>query len=339
MVKVKDIAIKCNVSTATVSKALHNSHELKPETIAFICKTAKEMGYIPNASARSLKLKKSYSIGILFVDKTGTGLKHEYFSSILDALKVEAEKSGYDVTFISENITGQKMSYLEHVRYRNIDGVVIASADFLSSTVIELVNSEVPTVTIDYVYNNSTAIMSNNVIGLEEIVHYVANKGHKNIAFIHGEDTDVTSKRLAGFYKGMKEAGLKVNESFVKSGIYHDPKSSGRLTKEILSDRDNHPTCIIYPDDVSSIGGMTAIQECGYHIPEDISVVGYDGTNLSRILRPIVSTYVQNSEELGKMSALKLIERIENPSTFTPEVIFVNGALQVGETIKDLTKK
>src|SRR5574344_703977 len=338
MIKVIDIANKCGVSTATVSKALHNSKELKSETIAFICKTAKEMGYIPNASARSLKLKKTYSIGILFVDKTSSGLRHEYFSSILDALKVEAEKSGYDVTFISQNVTNEHMTYLEHARYRNVDGVVIASVDFNDPQVIELVKSEVPTVTIDYVYNNSTAIMSNNVDGLESLVKYAASKGHKKIAFIHGEETDVTSKRLAGFYKAMEELKLKVNPDYVKDGLYHDPRVSGQETKKLLS-LDDRPTCIIYPDDISLIGGETAIQQAGLKIPDDISVMGYDGVNISRILRPIVTTYRQNSGELGKLAVQNLIERIENPSTFIPKIVAVEGCVQEGETVKDLTIK
>ncbi|MFA7111527.1 MAG: LacI family DNA-binding transcriptional regulator, partial [Bacilli bacterium] len=310
MIKVKDIAKKCGVSTATVSKALHNSKELKEETIAYICKTAKDLGYIPNASARALKLKKSYSIGVLFVDKTGSGLQHEYFSSMLDSVKTEAESRGYDVTFISQNITNEDMSYLEHARYRNVDGVVIASVDFHDEQVIKLVNSEIPTVTIDYIYNCSTAIMSDNTNGLYDLVKYAASMGHKKIAFVHGETTDVTSKRLAGYYKAHQDLNLKVKQSYLITSDYHDPKGSGQATKKLLSEP-VVPTCIIYPDDISLIGGMTALQQAGYKIPEDMSVIGYDGVNISRILRPIVTTYVQDSKELGRQAVIELVARIE----------------------------
>jgi LacI family transcriptional regulator len=337
MIKVKDIAEKCNVSTATVSKALHNSKELRPETIAMVCKVAKEIGYIPNASARSLKLKKSYSIGVLFVDKTSSGLRHEYFSSILDSIKVEAESLGYDVTFISRNITNENMTYLEHARYRNVDGVVIASVDFHDPQVIELVNSEVPTVTIDYIYNNSSAVMSDNTEGLEKLVQYAYDKGHRKIAFIHGEITDVTNKRIAGFYKATQRLGIEVKSTWIIDGLYHDPKIAGQATKRILADYEL-PTCIIYPDDVGLIGGETAIQHAGLKIPDDISVIGYDGVNISRILRPIVTTYVQNSEMLGRLAVDNLIERIENPNTFTPKITYVSGRIQEGETVKDLNE-
>ena len=335
MIRVKDIAKKCGVSTATVSKALHNSKELNPDTISLVCKTAKEMGYIPNATARSLKLRKTYSIGVLFVDKTGTGLEHEYFSSILEAIKAEAEDLGYDITFISDNLGNARTSYLEHARYRSIDGVVIASADYDSDKVIELVNSEIPTLTIDYIYNKSSAVMSDNVEGLESIVKYAASKGHKKIAFIHGEITDVTNKRIAGFHKAMSELNLPVDKEYIREGIYHDPKSSGRETKKLLS-LDERPTCIIYPDDISLIGGMTAIQQAGLKVPEDISVVGYDGTNISRILRPILTSYIQNSVELGKCAVKNLIERIENPKVFVPTIIRIQGTLQEGETVVDV---
>ncbi|MDY4188441.1 MAG: LacI family DNA-binding transcriptional regulator, partial [Candidatus Enterosoma sp.] len=104
MVKIKDIAKKCNTSIATVSKALHNSTELSQETIKRIQQVAKEMGYVPNAYAQALKLKRSFSIGVIFnIPEMGVGLKHEYFSSILNSLKVEAESKGYAITFLSKN--------------------------------------------------------------------------------------------------------------------------------------------------------------------------------------------------------------------------------------------
>ena len=106
-------------------------------------------------------MRRSFTIGVLFVDSTASGLTHEFFSAILNAAKVEAEKRGYDITFIaSDNFGGKKVSYLEHARSRNIDGILIASVDFHDPAVIELANSGLPVVTIDYVYNGCTAIMA-----------------------------------------------------------------------------------------------------------------------------------------------------------------------------------
>jgi LacI family transcriptional regulator len=334
MVKIKDIAKKCQTSIATVSKALHNSSELSKETILRIQKVADEMGYIPNAYARALKMKRSYSIGVIFSDPTAGGLRHEYFSAILDSLKVEAESKGYNITFLSKNPVN-KMSYLQMAKYRNMDGVVVVSEKFDNPEIAELVNSGLPTVTIDYIFNNATAIMSDNTEGMEKLVHYVAELGHKKIAYLHGEMTDVTKKRLAGFYKGMKEMGLDVDPSWVIEGRFHDPRTSGRTTKQILSSP-SRPTLIFYPDDVSLLGGLTALSQEGIKVPEDISVVGYDGVEISQIYRPSFTTYVQNSEELGKQAAENLIERIEDPNTFIPRTVYVQGHVQEGETTRKI---
>lgn len=189
MVSLKDIAQKCGVSAATVSKALNNQKDIGEETKARIKKVAKEMGYLPNSAARALKTKRSYNIGVLFQDDARSGLTHEYFSGVLDGIMVEAESQGYDITFINTHSEKRQMSYLEHSRYRNFDGVVIVCVDFNNPGVQQLMNNNrIPVVTIDYLHQNCTAVSSNNVNGMEELVRYIYGKGHRKIAYIHGQD-------------------------------------------------------------------------------------------------------------------------------------------------------
>ena len=220
MVSMKDIAKACSVSVATVSKALSGQPDIGEQTREQICKTADSLGYMTNSAARALKTNRTYNIGVLFVDGRRSGLAHEYFSSMLESLKVEAERNGYDITFINHNISGKSMSYLEHCRYRNVDGVVIACVNFYEPQVVELVNSEVPVVTIDHVFNNRMAILSDNVSGLKALVRQAWACGHRRIAFIHGEKTAVTENRLAGFSQACEELGQKVPEEYVRCGVY-----------------------------------------------------------------------------------------------------------------------
>ena len=126
MVSLKDISARCGVSIATVSKALNNQQDISIETRERIRSVAAEMGYMANAAARMLKTNRSYNIGVLFVDRRSSGLAHEFFSTVLDSVRVEAERRGYDITFINENVGNQKSSYLQHCLYRGVDGVVIA---------------------------------------------------------------------------------------------------------------------------------------------------------------------------------------------------------------------
>ena len=335
MIKISDIAKRCDVSISTVSKALNGRTDLSKQTSERIRGVAHEMGYIPNANARILKTNRSYNIGVLFVDKSGSGLSHEYFSSILNSLKNEAELNGYDVTFISNQVVGNSKTYYEHAKYRGCDGVVVASVDFHDPQVIYLVESNIPTVTIDYVFDGHTSIMSDNIVGLHDIVHYLYKQGHRRIAFIHGENTAITQKRLASFYKTCEEYGIEVPDEYVKEGQYHIPQLSGKATRELLA-LPNRPTCIIYPDDYSSLAGVTEIEREGLSIPNDISIVGYDGIKISRFIRPELTTYVQDSEQIGKMAAKKLIEMIESPKTSLAQQVSVRGHLQEGKTVKAL---
>ena len=332
MVSMKDIAKACSVSVATVSKALSGQPDIGEQTRELICKTADSLGYMTNSAARALKTNRTYNIGVLFVDGRRSGLAHEYFSSMLESLKVEAERNGYDITFINRNVGAKATTYLQHCQYRGVDGVVIASVDFDDPQVLELVNSKLPVVTIDHVFNNRAAVVSDNVRGMEELVRYVYSKGHRRIAFIHGERTAVTENRLAGFYKSCDELGLEVPDAYVREGIYHDAARCAQETKALLA-LPQRPTCIIFPDDFSAMGGYNAIQQAGLRIPQDISVMGYDGIYLSRVMSPKLVTYQQNTMMLGRTAADKLVQMVEHPRVTLAEQLLVTGKLLDGSSV------
>ncbi|MBR2583048.1 MAG: LacI family DNA-binding transcriptional regulator [Oscillospiraceae bacterium] len=335
MVSIKDIASACGVSIATVSKALNGHRDVSDETRERIRRTAEELGYLANASARALKTNRSYNIGVLFVDQRGSGLAHEFFSAVLDSIRVEAEASGYDITFINRTVGRQTSSYLQHCLYRGVDGVVIASVDFRDPMVVELVESALPVVTIDHSFNNRIAVMSDNVRGMEELVRYAAGRGHRRLAFIHGERTTVTENRLTGFHRACEALGIEERKEYLVEGAFHDTKACYEATKKLLA-LPVRPSCIFFPDDFSYIGGYNAITEAGLRIPEDISVVGYDGIHLSEVISPKLTTWRQSTTGLGREAAARLIELIEHPRTTLIDRQIVSGRLWEGESVKDL---
>ena len=246
----KDIALKCGVSVATVSKALNGQQDIGQETRERIRQAAEEMGYMTNASARALKTSRSYNIGVLFVDPMRSGLAHEFFSAVLDSIRVESEREGYDITFINRNVGRRQTTYLQHCLYRGLDGVVIASVDFSDPMVLELIQSEIPVVTIDHMFNGRIAVMSDNTAGMEALVRYAVGRGHRRLAFIHGEHTTVTDSRLTGFYRACEALDVPVNEDYVIEGAFHDTKRCYEATKELLA-LPERPSCIFFPDDFS----------------------------------------------------------------------------------------
>lgn len=339
MVSMKDISLACGVSVATVSKALNGHKDIGEETKELIRKTAKEMGYFPNSSARALKTNRSYNLGVLMIDEAHSGLTHDYFVMILESLKVTAERYGYDITFISGSKQRKdKMSYLEHCRYRGLDGVVIACIDYDEEEVIELVHSDIPVVTIDHLFNDRTAIISDNIKGMRDLLTYIYDCGHRKIAYIHGEGKSaVTINRLNSFYIMAAEHGIEVPDEYVRESAYRDTVTTAKLTNELL-DLPDPPTCILFSDDFASLGGINAIKARGLKIPEDISVAGYDGIRFMKYIEPRLTTINQDAQEMGRLAAEKIISIIEQPKTTLIEHITVPGNLEKGETIKKINK-
>lgn len=335
MVTIKMIAKECGYSVATVSKALNNAPDISTETRDLIRKVAAEMGYMPNAAARMLKTSRSYNFGVLFEDQANRGLTHNFFSHILNSFKHRAEELGYDISFISDRLGGREISYVEHAKSRNCDGVVIASVDYTEHAVVDLVNSGIPVVTIDYVFDSCASVLSDNIRGMAELVQYAYRMGHRKIAFAHGEDTAVTRSRIASFCRICKELGLQTPEEYLVQSMYLDAEAAAMVTRKLMELPDP-PTCILYPDDISYLGGLRELQGMGLNIPEDISVMGYDGIDVTQMLSPRLTTMKQDSEQMGILAAEELARAVEEGRTYIPNRIVVPGMLLQGETVKNI---
>ncbi|MBQ8567736.1 MAG: LacI family DNA-binding transcriptional regulator [Oscillospiraceae bacterium] len=338
MVSIKDIAAECGVSIATVSKALNNHRDVSETTRKSIQEKAKEMGYLPNSQARALKTNRTYNLGVLFAERSGSGLKQNYFAGVLDGFKREAEKNGYDITFISGNIGTAQMTYYEHCIYRNVDGVVVACVDdYLDSGVIELIESSVPVVAIDYVPQKKLSVISDNYMGMAELTEYILDMGHKDIAYIYGDDSQVTEIRKRSFIETVKSRNIEVRDDFLVKGCYHDPRKTELLVKSLLSGpKEDRPTCIILPDDFAALGAYNAVEELGLSVPDDVSIAGYDGIVLSQTLRPKLTTLRQDTDRLGAEAARRLIALIKKEISGDDEPMVIKGELIKGASVRKL---
>ena len=337
MVSMKDISAACGVSVATVSKALNDHKDVGEETKQRIRAIAKEMGYFPNSSARALKTNKSYNIGVLFVDEVPqSGLTHDYFAGILDSFKVTVEAKGYDITFINcNNLRKGRLSYLEHSKFRGVDGVLIACVNFHDKEVIELVKSDIPVVTIDYDFPGKLSVVSDNIKGIKDLVNYIYSQGHRKIAYIHGQENNenVTENRVKSFLDTAKELGLEIPEEYLVTGNYRDIPNAAKNAAALLNLKDR-PSCIIFADDYSAIGGMNEIKARGLTIPDDISIAGYDGINLAAQIEPQLTTVVQDTRMIGRIAADNLIDLIEKPKSTVPEHVVIEGMLRKGKSVR-----
>lgn len=337
MATMKELSARCGVSVSTVSKALNGYQDISEETRELIIKTAGEMGYSLSANSKTIKMKKTYNIGVLFQTLSDYGLRNEYFAYILAAFKEKAAKKGYDITFIEHNIGNRKMTYLENCRFRNFDGVFIVCAEFSDLEVLELVNSTYPVVTIDHVFNEAISVLSDNVDGMRQLTQYIIDRGHRKIAYIHGTKSSVTHNRLVSFHNVLSENKITIPEEYLIEGAYRNAKYCEELALRLLTLPDP-PTCIIAPDDYAALGIMNSASKLGLKIPEDISVAGYDGISISQALEPKLTTVKQDTDRIGGEAAKQLINLIESPMTTSLNSIQLKVQLVKGGTVKDINR-
>ncbi len=334
-ITIRELSKRCGLSISTVSKALNGYSDISEATRERVIKEAKKTGYYPNLHARALKTKRTYNLGVLFSDDKQSGLTHPYFSYVLESFKKEAERHGYDVTFISHNIGENQMTYLEHCQYREVDGVCIACIDFLQPEIAQLINSDMHVVTIDHMFSNRTCIQSDNINGVRQLVQYVYANGHRKIANIHGQRSAVTDTRLGSFYRAMGELGIPVPDEYVVQCEYSDPASAHRAVDQLLN-LPNRPTCILIADDFATFGAYDAIIGRGLQIPRDVSVAGYDGIPVMQFMKPRLTTIRQDTASLGAEAARRLVGLIENPKTAIPEIVLIPCSLVPGETVSKI---
>ena len=329
-VTLKTIAEQCGLSCAAVSKALHHLPGVSEEKAEMVRATARGLGYYPNAAARTLKTNQSHNIGIIFEN----GMSHEFFSQMLDEIRSCLEEQNYDITLMS-NRFHREGGYYGHVMRRQCDGVIIMNHIFDPEGIAHLLESPLPVVSIDRIYPNCTSVVSENTESVAEIVRYVHRMGPERIAFIHGEKGDVTNLRIEGFRRGCEELGIAVPDAYIVQGKFQNTTSSRQATKDLLS-LEAPPTCILYPDDVSYLGGLTEITAEGLSVPGDVSCFGYDGINLASEYVPPLSTWKQDATEIGKTAVRSLLEQIASKRVTDQEVITIPGRLQAGATVRKI---
>lgn len=335
MATMKEIALACNLSTTAVSKALRGHRDISEETKEKVKKTAKEMGYSPNAAAVRLRTNRSHTIGVILKDANGLHLQHDFFSDILEHFVVSANASGYTVIFLSENLGKQNLSYLECTHTLGCDGIFSLISHYSHPQVHELMASPIPAVSVDYSYHGQSSVHSDNDAGMGNMVAYAHKMGHRDIAFIHGEENYVTQQRLASFHRTCGELGIITPDDYIISSLFSNPEAVEQATYRLLQLK-KPPTFIFYPDDLAFIGGRNALEKMGLSYPKDISVAGYDGQYISQVISPKLMTWRQNTEELGRKAWEILKEAIESPKTYSPKPYRVEGELLPGGSVKNL---
>ncbi len=335
MVTIKDVSKRSGYSITTVSKALNNYSDISQSTKKRILELCDEMGYVPNLSARSLVSKKSYTIGIIFEEITGIGLQHPLFSKILESFKSRVEANGYDLMFLSKNMGSRHGGYLEHSRRKQVEAIFVLCSNFESPEIKKLYESDIPVCVIDYSYAHVSNVTSNNKRGVKHAVKHLSNLGHSKIAHIYGGlDLDIGRRRKEYFELAMRNLDLPVKEEYMVSGEYFS-KENGYNAMNHLLELEDRPTAIFCASDMIAIGAIQAIKEANLKVPDDFSILGFDGIDLGQLISPRLSTIKQDTRKMGQIAATQILSMIEDKThRQLRETITVDTTLLAGETTK-----
>lgn len=282
----KDVALKANVSEATVSYVINNTKNITPEVRERVLSAIQELGYQPNLVARSLVTKQTRHVALM-VDN----LKNPHYCEILEGAQSVASKAGYIVSVISINVSN-KEDTLE-LAGRGVDGIILA----LGSKEIEEVSSfNIPCIcsTDDIYIDYKKAIF--------DMVECLVSKGHRNIGFLSGLPiSNPTHYRYKHFIEALNYYGITPNPNLIVDAAANsdtDEKAGELAMKELLSRKDEF-TAVFAINDLMALGASKAIREAGLFIPQDISLVGCDHLKILDCISPTLSTLDADSFQIG----------------------------------------
>ncbi len=316
------IAQELNLSPGTISKVLNQTGNVSEKTRERVLRHIKEVGYVPATSARMLKSKKTYTVGIVFTEESEVGLEHSFFSSILQHFKNYVEKEGYELSFIVKKLGQHELSYYQWCKNKRVDGVYIVVSNYDDQGLYELINSDIPCISTDMLVPGLHTVISDNEQGVKQVLDFIKNDlGKDKVAFISGpKSSKAFTERGKIFESYTKTIGLNqvypivVAESFGFTSGYN-------AAKKLLSESKIRPEVVFVSSDDIALGVMKYIKDSGLTIPKDIEVIGYDDIAFAKHFTPSLTTVAQDRKLLGETAGKLLIDLIEHPDVNFDEVV------------------
>lgn len=338
MITIYDIAKRAGVSSATVSRVINGRPDVSRKTRALILSIMDELGYHPNATARGLAMKKSKMIGVFSHDHLHSGLVHPFLQDVLSSFQHIVGAKGYDLLIFTNDSTDtlEENHFEIRARQRDVDGILLFGIARDDKQLEQLVKCGIPCISIDLdIYGPRAGyVTTDNVAGSVLAVQYLYSQGHRQMAFIADIfNSKPGQDRFKGFQQAMRSLGCNINASWITHADFSENGGYEAVNKLIATG--SMPTAIVCASDSMAIGAKTALEEFGYTIGRDISIVGYDDILALNYIKPGITTIRQNRNELGRAAALALLELIDNENA-VPQIILIPPDIVVRQSVGNL---
>ena len=302
---ITDVARRAGVSKSLVSLVMRGADHVSPERRQAVNKAAAELGYRPNAMARSLVQRRTHLVGVMVSD-----LHNPFFADVVAGIQEQAARTGYKVLVNSGNrAAAREADAMETLLQLRADGIILGSP-VLDDEVIGRASREVPIVLVGREAHGPAvdSVTNDDRAGAEVAVEHCVSLGHRRIAHIDGGHGAGAPARRHGYEAAMKRLGLGDLVSVV-SGTYTE--EGGHTGCLLLLAQKPRPTAIFAANDLAAIGALNAIEESGLKVPDDISLVGYDNTSLAALRHISLTTIHQPRLEMGQLALSTLLERVD----------------------------
>lgn len=344
-ITIKDIAKLCGCGVSTVSRAMNNHPDINPETKEKIMQVVKEYNFVPNGSARNLKRTETKSVAVLI-----KGITNPFFTDMIQIIECETEKRGYQLILHHvESREDEVEVALSLVKEKRLQGIIFLGGEFahseekLAGLSVPFVFSTAGTEPEKMSQKSYSTVSVDDEVEAEKIVNYLLDIGHREIAIItaQSQDKSVGKLRLDGYKRAMTRRGIKEDEKLIwalhEGEIYEQfsMENGYVVTKELIASG-VHFSAIFAISDVLAIGCCRALREAGIRVPEDVSVVGYDGIALSDYFNPRLTTLKQPVDRIAKATVEQLFVLLENDKAHSHQIF--EGELMIRESTKALVK-
>jgi DNA-binding LacI/PurR family transcriptional regulator len=335
----KDVAERVGVSRTTVSLILNNVKgiQFSPETRQRVLEAASELGYVPDATAQALVSRRTKAIGLVLTRTQHHIATDAFLPKIISGLLATAKKQNLRIMIDWVETEHQEQAYFELARAKRIDGMILSTPRLHDKALKLLENADIPTVLMGSITGSSLPYVDvDNVKAAEKAATYLLNLGHRDIACISNAPPEYTAApaRVHGYINALEQAGILLNNNLIRYADF-DPESGYQSMKSLLETGDKFTAAFVASDNVA-IGAKSAIREMGLHVPDDISLIGFDDIPWAKYSDPPLTTIQVPAEAIAQSACTLLVDLIQEGKNNRPYQIILDTELVVRKSCRPL---
>ncbi len=333
MATMKDIARLAGVSTSTVSHVINKSRFVSDEIAERVNNAAQQLNYAPSALARSLKMNRTQTIGMLVTTST-----NPFFGEVVKGVERSCYHKGYNLILCNTEGDNQRMkASINTLLQKRVDGLLLMCST-LEGERLDVFDRypDIPIVVMDWgpILFASDKIQDNSLQGGYMAAKHLIECGHKEIGCITGPlIRHQAQMRYEGYKRALAEAGIAINPDWIVESDFEC--EGGYQAFEKLYQRGKLPSALFVSNDMMAMGVIQAASQRGLRVPDDLSLIGYDDVHIAKFMTPALTTIHQPKYRLGKAAVDTLLYRLENPDT-TAQVVQLEPTLVVRNSVRKL---